>query len=112
MSRDNEKRYAPRFKHRCHGTIVKTGQRFETHLINISSTGVLVAVLDEHDLRAGDELNLIIELDNLPDISLLGVIAHTKDHYIGIESSTILPEDRHRLEEILAQAREEGREIE
>jgi hypothetical protein len=111
MSKSDEKRYAPRFKHRCHGTIVKTGRRFQTHLINISSTGVLVAVIDSHDIQAGDELNLIIELSDAPDINLLGVVAHTKEHYIGIESSTILPEDRHRLEEILALAREEGREI-
>lgn len=101
QSSEEEKRYAPRYRHRCYGTIEKTSQKFDAHLINISSTGILLAVLDNHNLSSLDRVSIVIELENDESMKLIGTIAHTREHYIGVECSAMSNSDRAHLENVL-----------
>ncbi|MFT7558146.1 MAG: hypothetical protein ACI93R_000038 [Flavobacteriales bacterium] len=101
-------RYAPRFKHRCYVTLRQTSEQWDAHLINISSTGVLVAIIN-NTIEEGTLLDLEVELKDARHILLKGLVAHTKDHYVGIECSAETLGEREKLETLITTFEDEDR---
>jgi len=99
MTEDN--RYAPRYRYHCYATVKTTGSQLDAHLVNVSSTGVLLAILDEHQLKAGESLEIAIHPDEGDPILLVGVVIHSRDHYVGLECSTLNQAERVKLENLL-----------
>lgn len=88
---DSDQRSAPRFRCRCYANLDATPKHWDAHLINVSISGALVAVLNDHRLTQGQPLAITIEFDD-QDITLRGEIAHVKDHYIGIHYAELSQE--------------------
>lgn len=101
---DTEQRVHPRFRFRCDATLAGSHESWGAHLLNISETGVLIAVLDSHNLQSGDSIQLVINITTQKSIQLLGSIAHINEHYVGIESSPFSVVDQRELLKIVNQA--------
>lgn len=88
---DSDQRGAPRFRCRCYANLDSTTEHWDAHLINVSISGALVAVLTDHRLTQGKQLVITIQFDD-QDVILKGDIAHIKDHYIGIRYAELSQE--------------------
>lgn len=97
----SDQRASPRFRCRCYATLDATEETWPAHLINLSSTGALVAVLYDHKFKPDQELTITIEFDNEDDLSLTGKVAHVKEHYVGLECSGSAQAKSKRLQEKL-----------
>lgn len=93
----SDQRANPRFRCRCYATLDATHESWPAHLLNISSTGALVAVLQDHTLKPDQNLTITVEFDNEPDLDLSGAIAHVKDHYIGVKCVPLSEQESKRL---------------
>ena len=80
-----------------------TGLRhgYDAHVLNLSRSGALFAVIDKHDLEAGHEMMLTIDINDDEKIRMQGVVAHHKDHYMGLECRHLDPTSKNLLEHIL-----------
>ncbi len=96
-----ELRARPRFRCRCYATLQHTGETWPAHLLNLGDSGALVAILVPHRLDADEAVELCIERSE-GDIHLRGIIAHRKEHYIGVECNPISTRDRQALDHLLA----------
>ena len=92
-----DKRNSERFRYRCDATLCATDKHWTGHLLNISETGALVAVLENNTLNVGDRIELTVEQDEREDITLMGSVAHTKTHYVGLRCDPVSSEDREQL---------------
>lgn len=104
-----DKRKSPRFSLRTYADMQHSTKKWEAHLIDISTTGVRMAILDEHLLRKGDALRVHIGLDDhiagnttKKELHLHGKIAHIREHIVGIECQPDTPADKELLEQLLA----------
>ncbi len=93
----HDERSAPRFRYRCNATLSAADTSCPAHLLNISQSGALVAILEENRFAMDDRVELTIEQDGGEDITLLGSIAHVKKHYIGLKCDPVSDEDREQL---------------
>ena len=96
-----ENRAAPRFKCRCHAEVGLQNENWSAHLINISQSGALIAILDEHILNVADVIELCISQETQDDLFLMGSVVHTLKHYVGVAFDDIRTEDHYRLNEII-----------
>lgn len=104
-----DKRKSPRYTLRTYADMQHSTKKWEAHLIDISTTGVRMAILDEHLLRKGDALRVHIALDDhltgittKKELHLHGKIAHIREHIVGIECQPDTPADKDLLEQLLA----------
>lgn len=81
------KRRADRHKFRCHVALENDEKTFQGHLLNLSETGALVAILEEPTLSKGDSISLYIQLKDA-QLKLAGEVAHSNKHYVGISCQT------------------------
>lgn len=99
---NSDQRSAPRYRCRCYATVLSTNTTWEAHLINLSQSGALVGVIVNHDIQADDPIDLLIELGDEDTLNLKGVVAHVKDHYIGIKCEPLTQNDfarhKHKLD--------------
>ena len=84
MSNHDDRRRAERYPHRAHATLMINNNAYPAHIINISVIGALVAVVDDHDIKEGQEMAIDIDSDS-GNFSMRGTVAHVKNHYIGLE---------------------------
>lgn len=84
MTEPNERRRAARYHHRAHGTLLINNNAYPVHVINISSCGALIAIVEEHTIVENDEMTIDIESE-AGQFSMRGKVAHVKNHYIGLE---------------------------
>lgn len=106
---DEDKRRSPRFTLRTYAGMQYSTKKWETHLLDISATGVRMAILDEHLLCKGDQLRIHIGLDTeligdsaKKELHLNGRIAHIKEHIVGVECQPDTPADKELLAQLLA----------
>ncbi len=88
MTTRYERREYARIPHRAHATLNTAERAYPTHLLNISSKGALIAVIDEHRLSTGQDITLQIDGDD-GSFELVGQIVHMNDHYIGLDCAAI-----------------------
>ena len=96
--RDNNRLY-----YRSYGTLSNNNNQWPAHIINISSTGALIAIICEHTLTEGAVISLTVELLEGEDIIMHGRVLHVKDHYIGLHCEPQKQTDKDRLASILKQ---------
>lgn len=99
MSPPEEQRTSTRFRYRCYATLEATNETWAGHLVNLSNKGALLAVIEHHRLKAGQALTVCIEVDQESgeELSLKGIIAHVKEHYIGVRCEPLSNEDALKL---------------
>jgi hypothetical protein len=120
-TQQSERRESPRHPVRAHAYLEGPASSWSVHLLDMSATGARLAILDDHDLRPGDDVNLSIELEDVrtPDIQsviddqahkllrLKGTLVHLRDHMLGVEYRPISGVDQVLLALLLAKPDED-----
>jgi hypothetical protein len=88
---DDDRREFTRFPLRAFAELSNSTQKWAAHVLDISLQGARIALLDEQDLLAGETIQIIIEIpaDKNPErvqlyLHLNGIVAHRKNHILGI----------------------------
>ncbi len=101
-----DQRRNPRLALRGYARLGYSTRDWEAHLLDISVSGARLAVLDEHLLRPGDQVNLTFELDSQDTggrrLQLQAEVVHLREHILGVNYAPVTAEDRELLEEYLA----------
>lgn len=93
----SEQRANPRYRCRCYASLEASNESWPAHLVNISRSGCLVAVLTEPPFEQDQRLALTIEFENNDKIELSGEIVHVKAHYVGLKYDTLTELEADRL---------------
>ena len=100
MSEHDDRRRATRYALRAHADLDVEGSAHEAYVLNISRRGVLVAVLAEHTITAGQRLTIDIAIDELA-FQLSGKVAHVKSHYLGLACEPAKSEDQAQMDTLM-----------
>lgn len=118
-----DKRYFPRINYRAHAHLTTSQHRFNVHILDLSFSGALAALIRKHDLQVGEEVVLTIELppkdwkntNNDPDaprtIKMQGRLAHQQGHFLGIECRASGIDNQSRLRKLLEKYKESDGDI-
>ncbi len=98
-----ERRYFPRVPFRVGATLLTPHNRYHVHVIDLSFSGALVALLDDGELQAAEEVILTLVNDDGDTIKMQGKLAHQKDHYLGLECRASSIDNQARLRDLLCQ---------
>lgn len=102
---EKEKRHTQRLPLRAYAQIAHSNTHWDAHVLDISPTGARIAVLQEHPFTPGTGLKLTIEfIDTASDSETLlmhGLVAHCKEHILGVELEPNSTADRVLLERLL-----------
>ena len=101
-----EKRYFPRVQYRAYATLVTTKKRYPVHIVDLSFNGALAALIETHDLTAGEEVMLNIDLEDGEAIKMMGKLAHQEHHYLGVECRAISIDNQSKLRDLLNKYKE------
>jgi len=106
---DNERRRHIRYPVRTYARLHHGNQQWETHLLDMSVSGARLALLDEHLLKAGDHVSLIVATDEISlagesyqQIHLQGTLVHLREHLLGVAYEPASPRDEQLLNIYLA----------
>lgn len=94
----HDRRRALRVNLRTHTNLTTADGGCAAHLLNISETGALVAVIEPHQLSAGEAITLDIELPEGQQARLEGHVAHVKEHLLGLDCTPATEVDAERIE--------------
>lgn len=97
----NDRRRALRVNLRSHSNLTTADGGCSAHLLNISESGALVAVIEPHQLAAGEAVTLDIELPNGEQARMEGHIAHVKEHMLGLDCAPASEADAARIEAVV-----------
>jgi PilZ domain len=105
-----ERRQAQRYPVRTLATLEFAEENWEVHLLDISATGVRFAILDEHELKPGDLINLVVQPEENPTatstsnspIQLHGKVVHAREHIIGLSLLIENENESKKLAELIA----------
>ena len=98
--KEDRRRY-DRKTHRGYGTLSTDNESFSIHLINLSMSGALVALLAPTDIERGQTITLTIDLENSPTASMTGTVAHIKAHFVGLAVEPKSDDDAAVIKEII-----------
>ena len=99
----HDRRRALRVQLRTHSNLVTADGGCTAHLVNISESGALIAVIEPHQLSAGEAIALDVELPNGTTARMEGHIAHVKDHMLGLDCTAATDADAERLDAVIAE---------
>lgn len=99
----NDQRRALRVQLRSHSSLTTADGGCAAHLINFSESGALVAVLEPHQLSAGEPIALDIELLSGKSARVEGHIAHVKEHILGLDCVPATDADVALIEAVIAE---------
>jgi hypothetical protein len=109
-NKPSDRRNQPRFPMRAYAQLAYSTREWEVHVLDMSMTGARIALLSEHLLRAGDNIKLFIDSDEIglqeaskKKLQLHGQIVHIRDHLVGIEHQPTTEMDKQLLVLLLAQ---------
>lgn len=105
-----ERRYFPRVNYRAYATLTTTQTKFDVHIVDVSFNGALAALIRPHNLTAGEEIILSIEVSEGNLIKMQGKLAHQRDHMLGIECRALGIDNQSRLRELLKKESERQNE--
>jgi len=118
-----DKRYFPRINYRAHAHLTTCHDNFNVHILDLSFSGALVALIRKHDLHPGEEVVLTIELPrkdwkstssdptDCHTLKMQGRLAHQRDHFLGIECRASGIDNQARLRQLLEKYKENGGDI-
>ncbi len=101
LSGKHKDRYFPRVSYRAEAALISTGQHWDVHVIDLSFNGALIALLQEHELKIGEEVILRLKCHNDEQIKMQGHIVHQQQHYLGIECHATGIDGQKQLRELL-----------
>ena len=84
-NRQRERRKFPRTAFRAKATLRSPTYEWPAETLDLSFRGALIAVVYQHQLQQGEEIQLSIELEESPPLFMYGQVAHTKGHILGLE---------------------------
>ncbi len=105
MANEADRRIEERIPYRAYATLITGQDQYAAHLLNISSSGALIAVIQDHPLKISDEISLRVETEDLA-FCLNGWVAHVRDHYLGIRGRPAKAEEKAQLETFIAKQSE------
>ncbi len=100
---DNDRRHAMRVQLRSHGNLTTADGALGAHLLNLSVSGALIAVIEPHQLTVGDAIKLDIELPSGDRACLEGHVAHVNSHLLGLDCTPVTDEDAANIEKVVDQ---------
>ncbi len=103
-----ERRQYPRFRLRAYASLSHGNHTWEAHLLDMSMTGARLALLGEHLLRPGDDINLQVPVEDPAKgsphtLHLRGRLVHLREHVLGVEYQAVADVDRQLLNLLLSQ---------
>lgn len=101
VGQGRERRYFPRVDFRGNATLITTSRKWPVHILDLSFNGALAALLDPHELHAGEEIILALELKDGKKIKMQGKLAHQRKHFLGLECRATGIDNQARLRELL-----------
>lgn len=105
MLDDSEnRRQAERYSYRGYCALRSSQASIPAHIINLSNTGALIAVLDDHKLQDLEPVQLQVELQDGEIALLSGTVIHRKAHFIGLKCTPDSEADADKLVRFLAEA--------
>jgi hypothetical protein len=99
-----DRRRALRVQLRSHSSLTTADGGQPAHLLNLSESGALIAVIDDHQLSAGEPIALDIELPGGEVARMEGHVAHVKEHLIGLDCTPATDKDMAAIATVIAQA--------
>lgn len=99
----NDRRRALRVQLRSYTNVVTADGRCAAHLLNISESGALIAIIEPHQMAAGEAISLHIELPDGSSACMEGHVAHVKGHMLGLDCGPATDEDAARIEAVIDQ---------
>ena len=101
-STGRDRRYFPRVNFRANATLQVEKQKWPVHILDLSFNGALAALIHKHNLQRGADVVLTIEVDEEgATIKMKGVLAHLKEHFLGIECRATGIDNQAKLRELL-----------
>lgn len=104
----DEKRRYPRFSLRAYAALQYSTKTWEAEVLDVSETGIRLALTDEHLFRKGDDLRIHIDVQGLnlvtsdkKRLDIHGTIAHVHEQIIGCDFVVDTPTDKTVLYELL-----------
>ena len=104
-----DRRNHPRFPMRAYAQLAYSTKQWEVHILDMSMTGARIGLLGEHVLRAGDQIKLFIDSEEIglheaekKNLNMHGEIVHIRDHVLGIEHRPATEMDKQLLVLLLA----------
>jgi hypothetical protein len=98
---DNDRRHALRVQLRSHGNLTTVDGALGAHLLNLSVSGALIAVIEPHQLSVGEAIKLDIELPDGGSACMEGHIAHVNSHLFGLDCIPVADEDAAKIEKVI-----------
>lgn len=98
---DDERRQFERHNTRAQGTLITAETNWPVFVINLSYSGALIAILDNHQLEEEESITLHLELEHAGRVIAHGRVAHLKEHYVGLEFSGHGDTDREKLRKVI-----------
>lgn len=98
-----DRRRALRVQLRSDSSLITADGSCEAHLLNLSESGALLAVLEDHQLVAGEAISIEIALPGAGTACMEGHIAHIKDHLLGLDCTPAADEDARKIEAVIDQ---------
>jgi len=83
-ARERERRLERRIKYRGLASATANNGTYEAHVLNISASGSLVAVIDDHEITPYQHIKLILQYRG-EDIRVDAEVMHVKGHYLGLK---------------------------
>ncbi|MET0357134.1 MAG: PilZ domain-containing protein [Cellvibrio sp.] len=106
---EDERRTTPRYNLRAFAALCNSEKEWAAHVLDISSHGARVALLDEYNLRTGDAIQLRLEIpetqkpsNTIRYLHLNGTLVHQQEHMLGIQYEPASEEDASLLNKIIA----------
>ena len=96
-----DRRHSPRLPIRGDASLMTPHHKWPVHLLDLSTNGALVALLEPHQLDEREEAILTLELTEGDRVKLQGRVVHQKGHYIGLVCSPTTMVYHARLRELL-----------
>jgi hypothetical protein len=105
---DQERRRHNRLPVRTYAQLTYGDRQWEAHLLDMSYSGARLALLDEHPLKPGDNISLLVMVDKQPEnplgqIKLAGKLVHLREHLLGVAYEPVDAENDALLKAYLAQ---------
>ncbi len=94
----NDRRRDLRVTLRSYSNLTTADGACTAHLLNISETGALVAIIEPHQLAAGEAVNLEIDLPGGDSLLMEGHIAHVREHLLGLDCAPATEADATKIQ--------------
>lgn len=106
-----DRRIPPRYPIRAYAKIATRDGQWDAHVINISTHGALIAIVEEHTLSENLTITLEVTIDEGDNIIMKGSVVHARRHYAGLHCAPGNDQDEKNLLALIERIREQEADI-